>query len=624
MNLSPGEYYKSVPKGVRENVLYRQRVLASCRTSREAQLAVREMCRRDVLFFAAVFVWQYNPSKIGREIGPFAPYAFQDDAALQIVSAIEDQRDMVIEKSREMGASWLCLIVLLWLWLFHAQKKILVISRDEKAVDNDKDADSLFWKLDFVLENLPTFLMPAGWDAKRHRQKLTFNNPETRSQITGAASTGKSGVGGRATVIFLDEFSQVREDYEMLHRTSNTSPCRIFNGTHLGTGTAFYELTKRETIRKLKMHWTQHPDKVAGLYQWNTLTKSVEVLDAKHHFPADYRFVTDGTPTGGPAPGVRSVYYDDECERKGSARAVAQDLDIDAAGTLSQFYDPILVRHLTQAYCRPPVWRGDAGFSDDGKVTEWAKGDSGKLFLWLPFTHDGRIPPARYAAGADISEGKGVTPSVLSIVNADTGEKVLEYADANIDPRVFGRLSVALCRAFATSHDEADPDRQTALLAWESLGAGLDFKEEVVQLGYTSRIYYRKDEHALVGRVSDTPGWVPTPSNKRKQHGDYRNALRRREFQNPSEIALQETLLFEERGATVECDDSPARRDPSGATVCHGDRVVADMLAWMMKLKICSPAGPNFPSQQAPPTHDHRSVAGRRALHAQLADPYDG
>lgn len=607
-----GQYGCRVPRGVRENLAYRRKVLADCRTSARARAAVREMCRRDCSFFIAVFVWQYNPAKLGDEVGPFVPWPFQDEAVQAILSAITDQKDLVIEKSREMGASWLCLLVIVWVWLFHPNKKILVISRDEKSVDDDKDADSLFWKVDFVLANLPGFLMPAGWDQKKHRQRLRYNNPENKSQITGTASTGKSGVGGRATFIFLDEFSQVREDYQMLHRTSNTSPCRIFNGTHLGMGTAFYELTQRETIRKLRMHWTQHPEKVKGLYKFNPLSKQLDILDKGYAFPADYRFVQDGTPTGGYAPGVRSVYYDDECERKGSARAVAMDLDIDAGGTVSQFFDPILVRHLQAAYCRPPVWRGDVGVSDDGKITEWAEGDRGKLLLWRPLTKDGGPPPARYAAGADTSEGKGATPSCLTIVDADTGEKVLEFADATIDPRVFGRLCVALCRAYAQA------DGTGALFAWEAQGPGEDLCSEVVSLGYM-RVYFRTNEFALNKKISDTPGWYPSPANKRKTLGEYRNALRTRQFSNPSDRALEETLLFEELPQDVDCPSVPARQDPSGATVCHGDRVVADALAWMMKLKICAPKIPGRERVSDAAAADHRSVAGRRALAQRIA-----
>src|SRR5260370_34363113 len=134
----------------------------------------------------------------------------------------------------------------------------------------------------------------------------------------------------------IDEFSQIEEDYEVLHRTSDTTGCRIFNFTHKGLGTAAYELTQRVDMRKLNLHWSQHPHKKKGLYRYDTEAKHVVSLDAGFQHDPDYSFITDGSPTGGPCPGLRSPWYDKECRRKGSARAVAMDLDIDPRGSVSQ------------------------------------------------------------------------------------------------------------------------------------------------------------------------------------------------------------------------------------------------------------------------------------------------
>lgn len=606
--LSPGTYHERVPRDPTANLRFRLRLLRAA-TSDAHRLALKHACKQDCLFYINSFAWQYNPLKFGSEVGPFVTYAFQDEAVLEILDCIESGKDLVIEKSREMGASWLCLLVIDWLWRFMPNKKILVISRNEKAVDDEKNADSLFWKLDHLHRHLPSWMAPRGWTPK-HRQKNNFRNPETGSAITGEASTGKAGVGGRATVMFIDEFSQIAEDYEVLHRTSNTTKCRIFNGTHLGLDTAFYELTRRVDIRKLRMHWSMHPDKVAGLYKYDPVKKGKEVLDTKYHFPADYKFIEDGSPTGGYAPGLRSVWYDEDAARKGDARAVAMDLDIDPAGTVSQFFDPLVVRHLQAAYCRPPVWKGDLSFTDDGVPLEFTKGDAGKLWLWDHLEIGGMPRPGRYAAGADTSEGKGATPSVLTIVDAITGRKVLEFASAFTDPRVFGRMSAALCRAY---HAE---DGSPAKLAWEMQGPGLDFSEGVIQAGFTN-FYFRTNEFDLQKKQSLTPGWYPSPTAKRKLMGDYRDALRTRQFENPSERALEETLAFEETREGVDCDTFPADGDPSGATLCHGDRVVADALAWMMKLKICAPVRPGRQPALGAALSDHRSAAGRRELAAR-------
>jgi len=283
-----------------------------------------------------------------------------------------------------MGATWLLLLVLLWMFLFHPWKKFLCISRNEKAVE-DEDPDSLFWKLDFVLGYLPNWLRP-----RIKRRKLYYGNEDNGSTITGQASTGKAGVGGRATAMLIDEFSQIEEDYEVLHRTSDTTGCRIFNGTHLGLDTAFYELTCRVDMRKLRMHWSQHPDKRRGMYRYDAQTAKV-VTDPTFAYEPDFVFIMDGKE--------RSPWYDEQCVRKGSKRAVAMDLDIDPSGSVSQVFDAVLIQRLKQLTCEP-YWEGDVRYDRDlGRVIELKRRQGGLLKLWCQLDQDGRPAPFRYGAG---------------------------------------------------------------------------------------------------------------------------------------------------------------------------------------------------------------------------------
>lgn len=614
MTFSPGRHFEAVPADPAALLAFRDDLLAE--DSRACQRELAAMCSEDLIFYTNAFVWQFNPTKDGSEkVAPFRTWECQEEALRKLLWCVENGKDAVMEKSREMGASWMCLILFEWLWHFQPWNKFLVVSKDEKSVEDKADADSLFWKIDFLHDHLPPWLLPAGYDPKvhrRHGKAGSFFNPATKSSITGTASTGRAGVGGRATAIFVDEFSQIKEDREVLHRTSNTSRCRIFNGTHLGVDTALYELTQRPDIEKIRLHWTQHPDKFAGAYSWDARAKRVEFLDPSYAYPPDYKFVTDGTPSGGAAPGVRSPYYDEECTRKGSARAVAMDLDIDAAGATDQFYDAVLIRHLQAQYGRDPAWKGDPSVTEAGKVNAFTEGGSGKLWLWDSLTIDGTPRPGRYAAGADTSEGRGRTPSVLSIVDAVTGRKVAAYANALIEPTNFGTLAAALCRAFC------DETGKGAMLAWEAQGPGEEFALAVLAAGYTN-IYFRTNEFTLNKKQTDQPGWYPSPANKRLVHGQYRDALRQRQFENPDSLALDECLAFTDATSGVDCEEFPVRGDPSGATTCHGDRAVADALAWMMKLKILAPLKAGRVRHDPAAQADTRSLAGRRAFSARLA-----
>jgi hypothetical protein len=585
--LSPGKWYKKVPKG-RKNAEFRIALLKACLKDKSLRAGFMEMCRRDILFFINVFVWQFNPRSIGRgssELGPFITWDFQDEALLSekpdepgILWCIENKKDVVILKSREMGASWLCLLVIIWLFLFHPWKKILVISRSADAVDLPGDSDSLFWKIDFVLEHLPDWMRPPI-----KRRKFSFVNERNRSAITGEASTGKAGVGGRAQLMFIDEFPQIKEDFEVLQRTASTAGSRIFNGTHNGTDTAFAKLADPQStagsfIKRLYMHWTQHPDKGRGTYRYDTESGRVAVIDRAYEFPGDFSFVCDGHPTGGFRPLVRSPWYDEQVKKIGETRAVAQELDMDAGGSMSRVFDAYTINHLINSYCRDPYWEGDLHYDEDtAQPIQLIPVKDGRIKLWVHLVN-GKPKPSKYGAGADIATGVGATPSCFSIFDALNGEKVLSYANPHIRPDLYAVLCVALCNLFM------DLDGNPALFCWEMQGPGESFGQKVVDLGFRN-FYFRTREDTLEKRISGNPGWYP--NQKPKEIRAYMAALYTGDCINRDKLAMEETLQYRygPRGVIEHANEENVE-DPSGARINHGDRVTADFLAWKMCLAL--------------------------------------
>jgi hypothetical protein len=107
--------------------------------------------------------------------------------------------------------------------------------------------------------------------------------PATRSAITGAATTERAGVGGRATWVLGDEFAKQKDASAILGQTADTGP-RLLVSTHYGTGTAWHGLTQRQDI----LHWSQHPEMNQGLYRFDAATNTVEILDKEYQFPEDY------------------------------------------------------------------------------------------------------------------------------------------------------------------------------------------------------------------------------------------------------------------------------------------------------------------------------------------------
>lgn len=575
---SPGKYYLKVPRERTENVRFRLYVMRRCREDRRFRKAVLHMCKEDILFFINVCIWQFNPNAIGKwstHVGPFITDPYQDDAIRVILDCIKSREDCVMEKSREMGASWLCLIIMLWFFLFHHDTKFLCISRNSDAVDKPDDSDCLFWKIDYMLKKLPEWMTPSYT-----RRALGFSNHDNGSSITGQATTKKAGVGGRATAIFVDEYSQIKDDWSILERTANTSACRIFSGTHLGTNTAFYELCTKQAagghIRKIVMHWSAHPDKRRGLYHYDPVTQKTVYHDADYRYDAKFAPVTDGSPTGGPYPGLRSPWYDKKVPALGTMRAVAADLDINPSGSTEQVFDPLLIQHLKAHYCRQPLPH-DFNFDKElATPRRFFESRTGKFNLWIKLTAEGLVPPGEYVAGADVATGTGATPTCLSVGNARTGEKVLEFTDSRIEPKEFAYLMVAVARIFKNSEGRG------AKLAWEVPGPGNTVTKHVLALGYQP-IYFRRTEHRMKTQTSDIPGWPNSPDGLRNLIENYRDALKGKNFLNRSEYALSECQAFVyEPDGYVYHTGWKDPKDPSAARINHGDRVVADALCWKL------------------------------------------
>ena len=576
--LSPADHYRGVPAGRDENLALRHSLRVVAAGDRRLQADLLRMCAEDARFYVNLFVWQYNPRAVPR-VAPFVLWPFQADALVQTLRAwAGEETDVLWEKSRELGATWLALIAADWLCLFHKWEKVLAMSHTEDAVDRPEDPDSLFWKLDFMHARLPDWMSRGV-----RRRKLGFVYPATDSVITGAATTERSGVGGRGKVL-LDEFSKHRQAKEILGQTADTGP-RLFIGTHYGVGTTFYDLTRRPDLKKVVMHWSDHPSKGAGLYRADPARPTIpEVVDTKFEFPADYPFVLDGSPSGGARPGLRSPWYDAECRRRADSRDVAMHLDIDPLASVKQFFDPLQVQGLI-AEAREPVWEGEVECDVRGNFLGITPQPGGRLRLWVRPDGFGTMPAARYCGGADVSAGTGATNSCFAAIDGGRSLKVLEWADPRTEERRFAAVCVALCRWLK------DGDGQGAYFAWDSSGQqGVKFTRAVTEETRYGNIYFNEQDtiRYTAARGERKPGWYGSNEQRYSALKDYRAALYSRTLADRSERCLRETLRFEyeKKTGVVQHAEEERANDPTGARKNHGDMVIATAVAWMLAKEL--------------------------------------
>src|SRR5690606_7311546 len=179
--------------------------------------------------YVNVVVWTCDPRIVENPYNPFILFDFQENALLEVLKAIGKGHDVLFEKSRDEGASWLNLLAIDHKWKFFRFLAFGLVSRSEPLVDKKNDPDCLMWKLDLIRTWQPLWLAPT--ELYVDRNNLSLMNKLTGSSITGASTTSDVNRGGRKTAILMDEFAKVLDGFGMLKATRDATRCRIFNFT---------------------------------------------------------------------------------------------------------------------------------------------------------------------------------------------------------------------------------------------------------------------------------------------------------------------------------------------------------------------------------------------------------
>lgn len=241
--------------------------------------ADRRRARTDPVFFCRRFMMTFDPRP---EAYPhkldFDPYGFQEDLILDLVKAIRESNDEFIEKSRDMGVSWIILVVLLWFWLYETGFQALIGSYIEDFVDNG-ELDSLFGKIVFLIENCKDpKLLPRGFNLDRDKTYMSLTNPENGNAILGKAPTKKFGRSGRYTVVLFDELGFWAHARQSWTAAGDSARCRIAVTTPPDEPSFAKQLREGGKIHVTTLHWRLHPEKDDAWYEYECSRRTEEEI----------------------------------------------------------------------------------------------------------------------------------------------------------------------------------------------------------------------------------------------------------------------------------------------------------------------------------------------------------
>ncbi len=227
------------------------------------------------IFFIENFGWTFDPRPQANPNNlPFMLYDYQKAAIRALFDHIDHGKDLLFEKSRDMGASWIIFCyVPLWYWLFRDGSNFLIGSYKEALVDN-RSKDSLFGMIDYAIENLPKWLLPKGFKYEKHRNHMKLINPHNFNQITGDTMNAQFGRGSRKTAVLFDELGFWEYAKEAWEACSDVTACRIANSTPHGYN--YFAMLRGSGIDIHTMHWKEHPLKDNLWYEFEKARRTPE------------------------------------------------------------------------------------------------------------------------------------------------------------------------------------------------------------------------------------------------------------------------------------------------------------------------------------------------------------
>lgn len=534
-------------------------------------------CSKSKLFWINAFCWTFHQWDVDPDTGkrkpaknqhvPFITWEVQDRCIDTFDWCLENGEDILVNKSRDMGASWCCTAYIHWHWLYTPDAQMLEMSRTKEYVDKTGNMKALFQKHDYINRWLPWWMRPPEClPEQKNRSNMHMLNTLNGACVDGESTTEHAASGDRRLIILLDEFAKVKHGKAMRSATRDAGILRIVNSTVAGPGTEYSVWKNSGQIKVFPLMWWDHPEKGKGRY--------VEQEDTTKKWK------------------IRSPWYNaEEKVRRPDERA--REIDADDIGSGNVFFTQSGIDTHEALFAVNPKLVVDVSFrkgiADDAVYSllrsrsldclQVRRGRNRKLKLWCRLINGRPNQNLSYIFGIDVSKGQGASNSVISIRCVETGEKVGEWTCAQTPPWDMARVVMPIAIWFGGRGRCNLP-----FLIWEKNGPGLDFGKRVVKMFRYPRYYKTVPVGKVFDKNTDKYGWQSTTESKEELLTEYDHALMYGDIINHSKPALDEArqyIRFGEGRIGPAClmeEDKSARKT-------HGDRVIADALTLLRNKK---------------------------------------
>lgn len=213
------------------------------------------------------------------------PYQKKIIHRIQEMELSNIEQDLLIDKPRGMGLTWVISAYFLWRFLFTPNYSVLILSRKEDLVDDGSDLpdSTIFGKIRFMMKRIPTYMLPEGFQHKKARGTVTdmnlkMINPTIGSSIIGSSTNSNAGRSGRHSTIFIDECFFIDNFQKIYNALTSVARLKIFVSTVVESRMAEnFKNSCEKDGNYISLTYKDHPYKDDKWYE--DLVKKSEEMD---------------------------------------------------------------------------------------------------------------------------------------------------------------------------------------------------------------------------------------------------------------------------------------------------------------------------------------------------------
>lgn len=215
--------------------------------------------------------------EFGDAIKPFFLFEYQKKIIrkIQEAEAYGGDIELLVDKPRGMGITWLIVAYFFWRWLYQPNWSAFILSRTEDEVDDGtaSPGNSIFAKFRWTIAHTPKWMLPEGFQSKGKKgtstdSTLRIINPAMGTALVGSSTNSNAGRSRRYSIILIDECFSI-ERFTEVHRSLQTvARIQLYVSTTKASREAkkFMEMCK-ENGNYVSLDWRDHPWKDEEWYQ---------------------------------------------------------------------------------------------------------------------------------------------------------------------------------------------------------------------------------------------------------------------------------------------------------------------------------------------------------------------